>query len=111
MSLPAILQDAEKIAADLVPPTNVLGPVVGVLIKQVEQIAGKELTNLKDSVLGVVPPVADVPPVQDQAGSPSEEQSELEQLKAQVAALSEREESLAAQVQAYQAAEQTEKPA
>lgn len=107
MSLSAILSDAEKIAGDLIPPTSVLGPVVGVLIKQVEKLAGAELTNLEDKALGIAPPepAAPVETATAETVSPAEsgEQSELDQLKAQVAALVEREASLAQQVADYQA--------
>ena len=64
-SVSNLVEDAERIATELVPPTSFLAPVVGVLIKQVEQLAGKELPKLEDKVLGVPTPT----PVVDDAAA------------------------------------------
>lgn len=51
-SVSVLIDDAEKIAAELVPSTNLLAPVVGVLIQHVEKLVGHELTSLEDKALG-----------------------------------------------------------
>lgn len=58
-SIAQVLQDGEKIVESLIVPGPSLGKALGALILQVEQLAGHELTNLADDVLGVaVPPEA-----------------------------------------------------
>ena len=81
-SFTTILDDAEKIIPDLVPQTATLGPVVGVLILQVEKLVGHELGSLSDDVLGIKPPAPAEP-------EPTAEQAELAALKERIAALEE----------------------
>jgi len=69
-TLQVLLDDAERIAPHLIPSVNKLPGIVGALAKQVEQLAGGELHNLEDSVLGVQPDTtaaAGVPDAQLQA--------------------------------------------
>jgi hypothetical protein len=54
-SVSAVLEDAEKIATEFVPPDSSLGKVVGVLILHVEEALGHKLEGLTDEVLGIVP--------------------------------------------------------
>jgi hypothetical protein len=56
-AISVVLDDAEKIAEELCPPVASVPRVVGVLIKQVEQLAqsttGKELEALAEEALGL----------------------------------------------------------
>jgi hypothetical protein len=55
-SLATILEDAERIAPDLVPSAADLGRVVGVVVQHLEAAAGHELPKLADELLGIPPP-------------------------------------------------------
>jgi hypothetical protein len=80
-TLQVLLDDAERIAPHLIPSVNKLPAVVGALAKQLEQLAGGELHNLADDVLGVQPD-----PAAAQAGGDAQLQAELaESRKAQQA--------------------------
>jgi hypothetical protein len=57
-SVAALLDDAEKIAEELCPPVAAVPRVLGVLIKQVEKIAGAQLVPLIEQDLGLTPPAA-----------------------------------------------------
>lgn len=81
-TLSNIIADAEKIAPELVPPPAVTSNVVGVLIKHVESLVGKELDSLSEDVLGIAPP----PPTEAEVQA-AEEKTKLEQLEAQVSQL------------------------
>lgn len=81
-SLSTILADAERIAGEFVPPNSALGPVVGVLVKHVEALAGKELPVLADDILGVT-----VPQPTEEEQAVEAQKTELEQLREQVADL------------------------
>lgn len=52
-ALAVVGEDAERIAASLVPSVNKLPQVVGVLVQQVKELAGGELKNLADEALGI----------------------------------------------------------
>lgn len=72
-TLQNLLDDAERIVPQLVPAVNKLPEVVGVLIKQVEQIAGGELKKLEDDVLGIQTtaqaPAQEPPPLTGEAAA------------------------------------------
>jgi hypothetical protein len=52
-ALSVVLDDAEKIADSLVPPGSSVEKTLGVLIKQVEKIAGGKIAALTDKELGI----------------------------------------------------------
>ena len=85
-SLENVLDDAERIAPQLVPLSTKLPEVVGVLIAHLESIAGHELTNLKDDVLGIAPD----PTVQEQAPAGSATETQLAEARAENQQLRER---------------------
>lgn len=69
-ALTTVLDDAEKIADNLVPPGSSIEKVLGVLILHTEQALGGKLESLTDKALGIAPeaekppaaPAAPVPP-------------------------------------------------
>lgn len=79
-AISVVLDDAEKIAEELCPPVAAVPRVVGVLIKQVEQLAqsqtGKGIEQLAEAALGITPA--------EGAEDVSELKAEVEQLKAQL---------------------------
>lgn len=84
-----VLTDAEKIAEELCPPVAAVPRVVGVLIKQVEQLSktatGKDLEALAEEALGLTPPpAAEAPAGTDPAVAAklAELQSEIDAIKA-----------------------------
>lgn len=87
-SIQTIVEDAQKIASELIPPGGVLAEAVGVLTKQVEKLAGAELTSLTDAELGkAAPPAADQAAGAEPAKTIPELEAELDAAKrAQAAA-------------------------
>lgn len=81
-TLSNIIADAEKIAPELIPPPAVTSNVVGVLIKHVEALVGKELDTLSEDVLGISPP----PPTEAEV-SAAADKTELERVQEQLASL------------------------
>lgn len=90
-ALQVIAEDAERIAAPLVPSVNKLPQVVGVLVKQVEQLAGGELKNLADEALGITPEA----PAEGEGVSQAEVQGLQQQLSEQATMIKELREQLA----------------
>ena len=86
-ALQVIAGDAEKIAASFVPDVNKLPGIVGVLVKQVEQLAGGQLVPLADELLGIAP---EQPPEAPAASAPaitSEQATTMQQQLAEQAEL------------------------
>lgn len=61
-SFDAVLHDAERIIEPFVPPVAKLAPVVGVLIRHLEKIAGHELGVLSDELLNAIAPSTEAAP-------------------------------------------------
>lgn len=83
-SVANVIDDAEKIAAELVPGGANLPEIVGTLILHVEKLAGGELERLTEKELGIEPPPA--PAAEVSAESASAEQEKIKELEAQLAA-------------------------
>jgi len=100
-ALQVLAGDAERIASTFVPDVNKLPGIVGVLAKQVEQLAGGKLEPLADELLGIAP---EQPVETPAAAAPSITSEDAEAMKRQLAEQAETIKALQAQREADVAA-------
>jgi len=100
-ALQVLAGDAERIASTFVPDVNKLPGIVGVLAKQVEQLAGGKLEPLADELLGIAP---EQPAETPAAPAPSITSEDAEAMKRQLAEQAETIKALQAQREADVAA-------